>query len=263
MNLSEIRKRQKREFLQIMDSAFKYERKGAERVSDTSRRQKAQNLIKSGMFGKGKPIYTFAILTSENPNALPVSAEENKRYISELETTMRSMRLTWFPIEGHYGSKEHSFIIYNITKDEAEFLAEKYRQQSYIFCMIDYETSWNDKTEELDYNGTLDYQFWEREKEGSPYKCTLREPEALTDIGSAEDLFSSIGKKFKFRIPFFDHACLIHQAVSLHKDGYEKLADSMRVAGMSKYYRRAPLGIMEYVSTHSDYKFNFVVRDRR
>ena len=89
--------------------------------------------VKSALFDRTHRVRTFAILTAENPNNMQLSAEENNSRMKSLKETLRGMRINYVKIEGNYNRKEHSVLATNLTLTEAEYLADRYEQESFFF----------------------------------------------------------------------------------------------------------------------------------
>lgn len=164
-------------------------------VNESTRRQKAVRAIS----GNNPHIRTIAILTSENPMGVEYperlkddetgrTMEFNRGRREDLEKYLALGCYAWFRIKGRYGSDETSYIIYNITLDDAQHIAEKYEQESFIFIR-------NNEDE-------ISYQYWEQEGDGV-FKMQ-HERKSYNDMTDADDLYSQISRGFKFQIPFFD-----------------------------------------------------------
>ena len=85
--------------------------------------------VKRALYGDatGK-IKTFAILTAENPGAKEYSAEENNKRTERLKTLFKHAGIQYIQIQGFYERKEHSFICFNLTLNEAK-----------RFCYLNYD----------------------------------------------------------------------------------------------------------------------------
>ena len=178
------------------------------KVSDTSRRQKAEQMFKGG---NPKGVKTFCIMTAENPMGVDLTPKENAELNNELEYQLNLGNFKWFPIKGLYRSKEHSYIIYNISKKDAEGLGEDFNQESIVFATLDGESVF--------------YEYLERE-EGKPYK-TVKSEDKFVDATNDKKFWSQISRDFKFRIPFFDHACNINLKLSKVEDAERLLNESV------------------------------------
>lgn len=153
-------------------------------LNETSRRQKA-----SSAMSWGKNLKTMAILTSENPRYQVYSYgknETNNDRREELEKDLKLGHYAWFPVKGQYEGNENSYIIYNISLDNALYLGKKFGQESIIF--ID--------------EGHCEY--WEQSGDGKYKKTHERDMSQRLDMTNADDYFTQISRQFKFQIPFFD-----------------------------------------------------------
>ena len=175
-------------------------------LDETSRRQKAMQAMR----GTSKKIKSIAILTSENPRFPEKSAaqnKDNKESRKQLEAELRTSHLAWFPVKGQYfGDVEKSYIIFNISREDAVKLGKRYGQESIIFIS-------GNKCE-----------FWSTE-DGIKYKPTqIRTLDQTIDATSDKDNFTQISKAFKFRIPFFDDS---EENADLYVDMVDYLDESI------------------------------------
>lgn len=93
------------------------------------------NRIQRAIFGdyKGK-ISTFAILTAQNPMGINISAEENNKRNKLFEEQLKNLGIREYDkIVGSYGNKEDSYILYNLTYDDAKTLSAMFMQQSFFY----------------------------------------------------------------------------------------------------------------------------------
>ena len=140
-------------------------------------------------------IKTFAIFTAENENKQSYSRAVNKELNKELkkalsfEKNLADGRYSYYKVKGKYGNVEHSFIVYNITLDDAKSLCANHKQQSFIFAIND--------------NGNLKFQFWANaSRSGYSYKKVDEKAEFNILDDDAEDFYTQISRDFKFSIPF-------------------------------------------------------------
>lgn len=165
-------------------------------LNETTRRQKAQRAI------NGKYVRTMAILTSENPmgKAYPErlkskedesghTMEFNRGRRDDLEMRLSTGNYPYFKVKGQYGSKEKSYIIYNIPLSDTLYLGKYYNQESVIFIQIEDD-------------GNVSYEYWEQNGDGN-FSMAHKRTEYI-DMNDADDFFTKISRKFKFQIPFFD-----------------------------------------------------------
>ena len=195
------------------------------KIMETSGKSKAKNLFAHPE--KSKRIKTFAIFTAENRDKRSdydsdenrllnrnlkvdlaydkdtqkarLSKDKTDKALSKLaskgipvdsfEKNIRSGHYHYYKVKGKYGNVEHSFIVYNITVDDAKKLCEKYGQQAFIF-------GYND-------NGSLKFEMWSnRSKSGySFYKIDEKDTFNVLD-SDAEDFYTQISRDYKINIPF-------------------------------------------------------------
>ena len=153
-------------------------------LNETSRRQKAIQTLNM----KNKRVKSFALLTSENPMGRELSKRDNKELRDRLENYLSDGNYAWFPVRGQYGSRENSYMIYNISLDDTLEIGYKFNQESVIFVE-------RDKEEVL-------YQYWEKDESGE-YELAHTREEYL-DMVDSDDFYTQISRNFKFQIPFFD-----------------------------------------------------------
>lgn len=165
-------------------------------LNETTRRQKAQRAI------NGKYVRAMAILTSENPMGNPYpeglktredesghTMEFNMGRRDDLEMRLSTGYYSYFKVKGQYGSKEKSYIIYNIPLSDTLYLGQRYNQESVIFIQIEDD-------------GNVSYEYWKQNGDGN-FSMTHKRTKYI-DMSDADDLFTKISRKFKFQIPFFD-----------------------------------------------------------
>lgn len=78
-------------------------------------------------------IDTVGMMTAENPQAQPLSEEENEKLNKQLEQDLRDRNLGFKKIQGKFGNYENSYLIPNITRDEIIELGRKFDQESVIW----------------------------------------------------------------------------------------------------------------------------------
>ena len=124
-------------------------------LNETSLKSKVIRLFKDPEKSR---IKTFAILTGENPDIKKLSSAENKEQNQKLkdelkklhpvDKTINSIQYPYYKVVGHYGENvEHSFLIFNITFEDARYIAATSHQESFIFGRNN--------------NGELTFEFWQ------------------------------------------------------------------------------------------------------
>lgn len=171
--------------------------------------------VKQALFGdsSGK-IRTFAVLSAENPMGMKNSAAENNKNTAELKSKLKELGVQYVPIEGKYGSIEHSFMLFNIAREDAQYLAEWFEQESFFFginsspaTLIYYETS---------------------ESDPSKYR-KVEESKNITNESDADDFFSRYGDfKFKFDLDYFKESVRVIASKIINEDALEKAIQENR-----------------------------------
>jgi len=116
---------------------------------------------------------TMAILTAENPPAKVASPTDpdfqnsfaqvnngvndqpiqwdNSQKMAELESDLNSLGLSYMQVEGEYFGPETSYLVFNISKEDAMTLGKKYLQDAIVFGqkmratnLADYEQNFQD-----------------------------------------------------------------------------------------------------------------------
>ena len=154
-------------------------------LDETSRKQKVVHALN----GENSNIRTMAILTSENPRYDVTSDGDNKNNKDRRENLEKDLKLghyAWFPVKGHYEGKENSYIVYNISLDNALYLGRKFGQESIIFI-----------------DGS-NCEYWEQAGDGKYRKTHERKMSQRLDMSNADDYFTQVSRAFKFQLPFFD-----------------------------------------------------------
>lgn len=165
--------------------------------------------------GLNPKVQTIAILTGENPCSTPLTPRENNELNRKLTDHLSNeyydfingKRIGYRPVKGKYGSPENSFIVNNITKDDAMKIGSDFEQESIVY---------GERYEEGDEYG-MKFQLI------VSHPCPTTEDPVGTVWGetkvfinvrkNANDLYTEV-KGRKFSIPFFK------------VDAYEKDLDS-------------------------------------
>lgn len=173
-------------------------------LNETSLKAKAIRLFKDPEKSR---IKTFAILTGENSDIKKLSSEKNKEQNQKLkdelkklhpvDKTIDSIQYPYYKVVGHYGENvEHSFLIFNITFDDAHYIAATSHQESFIFGRNN--------------NGELTFEFWQNKyTDGTKYSYVLVCTEKSVEDDTIDKNYTKISKKFKFNIPF---SCFVNKA---------------------------------------------------
>lgn len=190
-------------------------------------------------------IKTFAILTAENPDKQSLSKEDNywrnvnlKNQLSfnELRQLEKELALgahPYYKVKGMFDNVEHSFLIYNISLEDAKKLSSHNEQQSFIYGRNE--------------GGKLIFEFWaNKSKNGYSYQL-LDKKDMYLRVDNAENYYTQIARDFKINIPFdkFEWSeedleeWLSNKACDVDKLINECLSDSIN--GKTKYMNRVSL----------------------
>lgn len=207
---------------------------------------------RTAMLGLIPNISTIAFLTAENPQGERASTAFNRKQNEKLEDALRAMNLGFRKVKGKFGSEESSYMIMNITRDEAVDLGQMFDQEAVI---------WGEKVETPNKTG-FSFQYIEGDNTIQTRGISL----SSRDIQSREDYYSQI-KGRKFIIPFFDddyegvkrmvvkldESLLTEQKADLYKSFQEHLRKSLRPAATpkSRWHHRGVMG--EIVKKMFDY----------
>jgi len=176
---------------------------GKSTISETSRRQKAIR----NFTGKSNKVKTFGIITAENPMGKELPEQENAKRNGMLRSYLQSRQYVWFPVNGKYGNLEHPFMVYNCSLGDMKAIGRTFDQESFIFAEVNttddgaevvfsyYQKPYSETTKTGDDGKKIkpsdrDYKYIESKKE------------YVRLDNDADDFFTSIGKNFKFTIPF-------------------------------------------------------------
>ena len=97
---------------------------------------KLDEKFKDELVGANPHIHSIAILTAENPLAHNLSKQINNERMKKLEIFLKNKNqnehILFRKMLGKFGNIERSFMISNITQKEAEEIATRYKQVSFI-----------------------------------------------------------------------------------------------------------------------------------
>lgn len=177
---------------------------------------------KKALFGDptGK-IKTFAIISPENPLGWKDSTEEefkkkyavwtgnkqkyNKEALKDLKTTqllhkiedngnlkMQYAGFRYVPIKGKFaGSLENSFLIFNISLEDAKAIARGYGQLSFWWGKVNASE-----------NKPSSIAYYETNNSCITYKL-VEVSDSIVSMEDAEDMFSKFGYKFRIALNYF------------------------------------------------------------
>lgn len=162
----------------------------------------------TAMRGLRPSIKTIAILTAENPKAIPMSKEFNSEANSQLRDDLRGLKFGYRPTKGSYTSledkkkskvptvEENSYIVNNISMESAIKLGTKYEQESIIYA----------ETGNVAEDGSIAMTFrligTDKDKPDDYRTDIVPSKKVFINRNNQEDFYSRIGDR-KFMIPFF------------------------------------------------------------
>ena len=148
--------------------------------------------VRQMMLGLVPTIDTVGILTAQNPGGQPGTPAENREANKSLMADLVGSNYGVIPIEGSYGGPENSFLVPNITREDAVGLGIKYGQEAVI---------WGQKASQEGVEPYFTFEYIAGDKTIQTRDVSL----GGTEIQDREDFYSS-KKGRKFYIPFFDDA---------------------------------------------------------
>jgi hypothetical protein len=170
-------------------------------------------LIESGysrvrriLFGDVPSIKTVGIVTAQNPNGSPPHADnpienarENERLNNELKQYLRMMNFGPIKVKGHFGVKEDSFLVPNITREELIKIGEWSEQISVI---------WGEKLFDKNDNPYFRFEYIDVASKKTEDERTVHlggeyDIDGVNhSVQDRKDYYTMVGGK-KFIIPFF------------------------------------------------------------
>lgn len=197
----------------------------------------------TAMRGLRPSIKTIAILTAENPHAIPMSKEFNIEANTKLLDDFRALKLGYRPTKGSYMNREdddespiveeNSFIVNNISMESAINLGTKYRQESIIYAETGNVTE--------DGNVAMTFRLIGTDKTKPKYGEDLEPPQnVFINRNNEKEYYSRIGNR-KFMIPFYGVTEFLvdKDGKYVYKDTYDKdgnISGKERVAKKQKDY---------------------------
>lgn len=141
-------------------------------------------------------IKKLAILTAENPHGEEHSDEFNKSANWDLERFLVQGKFGFKKVKGSYGSKENSYIVFNISYGMAVSIGVRFNQDSIIYGEVE---------PGADEEGIpMSFKMIGTDKtKSSKYREILGQTDVFVNRENAEDLYSEINGK-KFVLPFYD-----------------------------------------------------------
>lgn len=161
-------------------------------VIEKSMNKKYKDIIfaQNTVLGKLNNVRTLCIMRPQNPLGVKDTNRNNRTNKKKFEKFLKDGFYAFHKVLGKYGQYENSYFVYNVSLKDAIQMNLDYLQDSFIFMKND--------------NGKLVFFAYKyRDVNGKQfYECTGTVSGSITNEKDALDLFTQIGKKFKFSIPF-------------------------------------------------------------
>ena len=143
-------------------------------------------ILKSALIGKNPDVESLTIITSENPFGQKFSKKNNNERLRNFKAQLKAGGHPYKSIVGKYGNKEHSFVIFNLSRKAAKNYAKVYEQESFIFGIKN--------------NDNMLYEYWITKDGGITYKLA-KTADSIRNESELEDYFSRL-HSYKFNIDF-------------------------------------------------------------
>lgn len=152
----------------------------------TTLTENPNTILKSALVGKNPNVESLTIITSENPLGQRFSRKDNKQRLNDFKAQLKAGGHPYKNVIGKYGNKEHSFIIFNLSRDAAENYARVYEQESFIFGIKNKD-------------GMI-YEYWVTKDGGTTYGLA-KTTDFVRNEEQLEDYFSRL-HSYKFNVGF-------------------------------------------------------------
>lgn len=154
-----------------------------EKVSLT---ENPNTILKSALLGKNPNVESLTIITAENPFGKKINRRDNATQLKAFKTQLKLGGHPYKNIVSKYGNKEHSFVIFNLSRSAAKNYAKVYEQESFIFGIKN--------------KGGMLYEYWETVDNGKTYNLS-KTTDFIRNEPELEDYFSRL-HDYKFNIGF-------------------------------------------------------------
>ena len=81
-------------------------------------------ILKSALLGKNPNVESLTIITAENPFGKKINRRDNATRLKAFKTQLKLGGHPYKNIVGKYGNKEHSFVIFNLSRSAAKNYAK-------------------------------------------------------------------------------------------------------------------------------------------
>ncbi len=150
--------------------------------------ENTQTRLKKVIYGKEPTVYSFAIITSENPMGQTLTKKMNYDRHENFKDALNSNMQKFIVAKGKYNALENPFIILNINREEVKQYGYRYDQESFIFAENDEQIQ------------KVIFEYWEKTKTGVYNLQDIEDHIKTLDV-NIQDSFTN-RKTWKFNIPF-------------------------------------------------------------
>jgi hypothetical protein len=179
--------------------------------------------LKSSLLGQNDLVYSFGIMSPENPMGKKQTSTYNRKARESIEEKIKKLKYDYIRIDGKYIIEEKSYFIININYEDMEYLNHYFNQESFIWA----RKYWDDT---VDYSPYINFYYYEKASKDSDYILGDME-DHIKNQKDAEDFFSSL-KNYKFKVPFSIFENLIPEANRLLFEKYGHLEKSILIEGI-------------------------------
>lgn len=158
-------------------------------------------------------VRTLCIMSPQNPLGNKDTNRNNRTNKKKFEKYLKDGFYAFHKVLGKYGQYEDSYFVYNISLNDAKQLNLEYMQDSFIFMENNKVNLVFSASKYRDVNGE---KFYEHTGTVSGH---------ITNRKDATDLFTKIGKKFKFSIPFDSS---VFEDIVTFVDNYNSILENNR-----------------------------------
>lgn len=166
-------------------------------ISINAKKRNEKNIENALMKGKSgiNGIRTIAVFTAENPDTTNVGKDYNHKANHSLSKNLKNAGYIVIPAKGKFGGfSENSFAVINISIEAVMNYCAKYQQTSFIYSTIEEgDNAHSSYYEKSDVTKPISKTNPYVEKDSS---------DDIIDMSNADDMFTIIGKNFKYQIPF-------------------------------------------------------------
>jgi hypothetical protein len=152
----------------------------------SSFREIVNTILKSALLGKNPNVESLAIITAEDSFGKKINRRDNATRLKVFKIQLKLGGHPYENIVDKYGNKEHSFVIFNLSRSAAKNYAKVYEQESFIFGI-------KNKDDML-------YEYWETVDNGKTYNLS-KTTDFIRNEPELEDYFSRL-HDYKFNIGF-------------------------------------------------------------